>query len=111
MRITTRTYFSTWVALLVLTGLSFGISLLPLGVVELPIALAIAAAKGGLVAAFFMHLASGQFSYRFVLLVSGLFLAIMMAFTVADVATRDTGAARPPAPPPSQYETTPRAQR
>lgn len=86
--ITPRAYWFAWVALVALTMLSLGLSLVPLGAVEMIAALGIAAVKALVVSLVFMHLAEHSFGYRFVLLVGILFVVIMMGLTVLDILTR-----------------------
>lgn len=94
--ITGRTYLRTWVALLALAAATFGLSFLPLGVFHTPVALLIAGVKAALIALFFMHLAEERGSIPVAVGVWVLLLAILIALTAADVATRHTPE-RPPA--------------
>lgn len=95
--VTKRDYLVTFVALLVLTALSWVLAHVPLGDFELPIALVIALVKSGLVALFFMHLIEQRLSNRLTLLVSVTFLVIIIGFIAADVSTRlPTGVELPP---------------
>lgn len=81
-------YVAVWLALVVLTGLTYGLSHVKLGDWSLVIALAIALTKATLVALFFMHLWEERGASRLVLVVSVLFVVLLMTMTVADVATR-----------------------
>ncbi len=81
-------YLATWVALLLLTALSFGLSYVALGWAEMPVAMLIATIKATLVAFFFMHLVEAPFAYRFSLLVAVLMVILLVGLSVADVDTR-----------------------
>jgi cytochrome c oxidase subunit 4 len=91
-----RAYILTWVGLLALTGLTFGLSFAPLGGFDIPVALTIAALKATLVAVFFMHLYEQRGVSRLVLAVSAVFVALLVSLLAADVATRDNAGAWPP---------------
>ena len=104
-------YVAVLVALLVLTGVTYGAALVHLpGGWAVAVALAIAVVKGALVALFFMHLWDQQGANRLVFLTSLVFVALLVGLTVADNATRfpltnppgTTGALEAPsfAPPP-----------
>lgn len=83
-----RIYASTWLALLVLTTLTFVLSLAALGELHMPVALLIATVKGALVAFYFMHLAEQRSANRIVFLMAVLVIAILVLLMYADVATR-----------------------
>jgi len=101
-------YWATWIALLVFTFLTFGLSRLHIpggwGVV---VALAIAATKGGLVALFFMHLWDQRGANRLVFLTSLVFVALLCLLTVADNATRFPLANPPGSEVPRSHAMTP----
>ena len=82
-------YALVWAALLAFTFLTYGLSRLHVGggwgVV---IALAIASAKGGLVALFFMHLWDQTGAQRLVFVTSLAFVALLIGLTLLDNATR-----------------------
>jgi cytochrome c oxidase subunit 4 len=82
-------YFIVFAALLALTLTTYLLSGQELGAAEVPVALGIAGAKSVLVVLFFMHLL--HFSrLTWLVVASGiLFLAIMLALTLADYRTRD----------------------
>jgi cytochrome c oxidase subunit IV len=86
--ISQRTTFVTWLALLALTWVSFGVSYVHLGALNIPIALAIASVKATLVVAIFMELAVEKFSVKLTLVMSFVFVALLIGLMVADVATR-----------------------
>lgn len=83
-----KSLFYVLMALLVLTGITIGISFVDLGSLNVWIALVIASIKGSLVLIFFMHM---KYEGR-VLVLSFMgtifFLAIMISFTFWDVAFR-----------------------
>lgn len=87
---TARAYTAAFVALLVLTAASFGVSMLDLGHLGVPVALAIATAKGLIVALVFMHLLRAPFAYRLTLILGVAFMLLLLAFTLLDLATRWT---------------------
>jgi cytochrome c oxidase subunit 4 len=95
-RITARTYWFTWLALVCLTGLSFATSYVVAGSLEVPVTIGIAGVKALLVTLFFMHLARSQFAYRFILLVGVLFVVIMVSLTILDLFARVSPQAIPP---------------
>ncbi len=82
------TYLLTWVFLVVLAALSFGLSYVRLGGFEVPLAMAIAVAKALLVLMFFMHLFEHRFVYGFAFLIAVVFILILVSFTAFDVITR-----------------------
>lgn len=89
--ITTRSYIAAWVALVVLSLLTLGLSFAPLGVLHVPVALLIAAIKAAFVIAIFMHMADQAGTNRVALVFWVLLLGILIALTAADVATRGGG--------------------
>jgi cytochrome c oxidase subunit 4 len=91
-----KTYWLTWVGLMVLTVTTFGLSYAELGSAEMAVALGIAAVKAGLVTLFFMHLIESPFGYRFVLVIGVLFIVVMMSFTLLDLVARGSPGVRPP---------------
>jgi cytochrome c oxidase subunit 4 len=77
-----------WTALVVLLAATLGLAYLPLGSGNLVVALAIAAAKGLIVALVFMRLA-GRPSLRWVFAGAGLFwLCFLFGLGMTDYATR-----------------------
>jgi cytochrome c oxidase subunit IV len=96
-RITARAHWLTWLALMVLSGLTLGLSFLPLGAMHGPVALAIAAVKVVLIVLIFMHLLEQRLSNAFALIFCVLMLLLLVSLTAADVATRR----EPPTPNPS----------
>ncbi|WP_163340675.1 cytochrome C oxidase subunit IV family protein [Desulfopila sp. IMCC35008] len=74
--------------LLILTGVTVGISYLDMGILNVPIALTIACLKVSLVLLFFMHLKYEGKAITISFLSTIGFLAIMISFTFWDVAFR-----------------------
>lgn len=83
-----RPYLFAWIALLALTGLSFGFSRLQLGAAATPVALGIAAVKVAVVGLVFMHLARGRAVLQLVALTSLVFVALLVLGVVGDVTFR-----------------------
>ena len=86
--VSVRTYATIFIALLMLTGLTVGVSTIDLGELNTVAALTIAVCKGTLVVLFFMHL---RYSTRLTWLVvtTGLlWLMVLIAFVMSDVLTR-----------------------
>lgn len=81
-------YVSTLVALLVLTGLTFGLSFASLGAAGTVLAMLIATAKAALVVLFFMHLLEHQNSSRTAFMIALGLAASLIVFIVMDVRTR-----------------------
>lgn len=81
-------YVVVWLALVVLATVTLFLSRAVTGDWGLVVALVIATAKAVLVAAFFMHLASGRPTYRIVFAVAMGFLVLLVIGMLADVATR-----------------------
>jgi len=83
-----KVYFAIFAALMVLTAVTVGVAYVDLGVMNTFVALAVAVTKATLVILFFMHV---KYSTKLTWLVvaSGFFfLAIMIAFTLADFISR-----------------------
>jgi cytochrome c oxidase subunit IV len=89
-------YVVTFGALLVLTGLTFLLSGIDLGAARIPLALAIAAVKGFLVAWFFMHLNEQRGVNRIFFVVAVLFIVILIVGMGGDVRTRGADVNEPP---------------
>lgn len=81
-------YIAVWVALLIFTGLTTGVAYIDLGVFNTVVALLIAGIKMMLVVLFFMHVKYTTGMPRIVMVAAVFWLAIMMAFTVADEVSR-----------------------
>jgi cytochrome c oxidase subunit IV len=84
-----KTYFIIFGALLVLTAVTVWVAYFDLGPLNVIVALSIAVLKATLVVLYFMHVRySSKLTWVFV--GAGFFwLAILMAFTFSDFATRD----------------------
>lgn len=83
-----RTLTGIWLALLVLTALTVGITRVELGGFKVLAALAFACAKAGLVIAVFMHMQYEGRLLRWLLFLALLTLAIFIGFTFFDVLYR-----------------------
>jgi cytochrome c oxidase subunit 4 len=84
-----RRYVLVWVALTILTALTYGVSRFHIpGGWGVAVALGIAMAKGGLVALFFMHLWDQRGANRLVFVTSMVFVALLIGLTLSDNATR-----------------------
>jgi len=75
-------------ALLLLTGVTVGVSYFDMGIFNVVLALGIASTKVSLVLLFFMHLKYEGRAIRFSFIGTICFLAIMIGFTFFDVAFR-----------------------
>lgn len=75
-------------ALLILTGVTVGVSYVDMGIFNVPVALGIACLKVSLVLLFFMHLKYESKAITISFLCTICFLAIMISFTFWDVAFR-----------------------
>ncbi len=83
-----RPYIIVWIALLILTGITWGVSYINLGLGNLTVALLIASVKAALVALYFMHL---RFENKLVwafALTPLFFLALIIFGTLADTMSR-----------------------
>lgn len=84
-----RAYVLAWLALLVLTALSFGASyIVPQGAAGLIAALGIAAIKAAVVMLVFMHLLEMRFASQLVIIVTIVFIVLLCLGVVADVRLR-----------------------
>lgn len=81
-------YIAALVALLALTGLSFGLSYVDTGSFAALIALSIAAIKATIVALIFMHLLEASFVTRMVVMINVLWVALICLGIAADVGFR-----------------------
>jgi cytochrome c oxidase subunit IV len=83
-----RIYIIVWGLLLILTGVTLGVSYLHLGMMNATVALLVASVKAALVALYFMHL---RFENRLVwafAMVPLFFLALIILGTLADTMFR-----------------------
>jgi cytochrome c oxidase subunit IV len=97
----THHYVLVWLALVVLTVVSWAVSYAELGAFEIPVALVIATIKSTLVLLYFMHLAHERFTNAMVPIVAAALIALLVGLTALDVATRHTF---PPRPDPALLE-------
>ncbi len=82
-------YLGVWLALLVLTVVTYAVAKVHLpGAWAVTVALVIASAKGALVALFFMHLWDQRGANRLVFVTSLVFVALLIGLVIADNATR-----------------------
>jgi cytochrome c oxidase subunit 4 len=81
-------YVVVWIALLVCTALTYLTGTQHIGKWALPLALTIATFKAALVAVIFMHLRESSGATRLVFVTALIFVALLLTFTLADVATR-----------------------
>ncbi|MDO5757161.1 MAG: cytochrome C oxidase subunit IV family protein [Rhodobacterales bacterium] len=79
---------AVWVVLSLALAATVAGAFLDIGAFKLPLALAIAAFKAGVVAIIFMELAKAGAGPRLAILAGGLWFALMIGLTFADVATR-----------------------
>ncbi len=83
-----RIYIIVWLGLIILTGVTWGVSYINLGMGNVTVALLIASVKAGLVALFFMHLRyENKLVWTFAL-VPLFFLALIIFGTLADTMFR-----------------------
>jgi cytochrome c oxidase subunit 4 len=97
-RVSPRSTFATWAALVLLAATSFLLSMIHLGSFVVPVAIGIAAIKAALVAIVFMELAIQRASNRIAFVSAIVFITLLAGLTVVDVATR----AREPVSMPEQ---------
>jgi cytochrome c oxidase subunit 4 len=84
-----KTYVAVFVALLLLTGLTTGVAFIDLGAEwNTIVALTIAVIKALLVILFFMHVKYSPGLTKMVIVAGFFFLALLVAFTLADELTR-----------------------
>lgn len=81
-----RRYLYAWLALLALTGLSFGADRLHLGSLSTGVALGVALIKASIVLVVFMHLNREPFPIRFVAALNVAWVALLCLGIAADVA-------------------------
>jgi cytochrome c oxidase subunit 4 len=83
-----RNYILVFLGLIVLTVLTTAVAFVDLGAFNVVVALGIATCKMLLVALFFMHVKHSSALTKLVIMGALLWLAIMIAFTLADFHTR-----------------------
>lgn len=86
--VSTKTFVSVWVALLILTAITVAVAKLRLGAFSTLTAIAIASIKAGLVLWFFMHLKYEKRLLKLLLLVPIVTLAVIIGLTFVDVLYR-----------------------
>lgn len=79
-------FTAVFVALLILTIITYLVSFAGLGSASLPVAMAVATVKASLVVAFFMHLFYEDRVYAFMFLSCFIFVAIFFLFVLFDIA-------------------------
>lgn len=82
-------FTAVFIALLILTVLTYVVSFLGLGPASLPVAMAVAAVKASLVVGYFMHLKYEDRFYSFVFMVSFMFIGLFFFMTLYDLKTTD----------------------
>jgi cytochrome c oxidase subunit 4 len=90
-----RRVWITWIALLLLAGLTFALSFLPHDPFATPVALGIATVKAVLVLAVFMEFLDAGATPRLAFIVSLILAAILATLATADVLTRQVTAVPP----------------
>ena len=83
-----RTFILIWVALLILTAVTVGVSRIHLGALNIWVALSVASIKSSLVIFVFMHLRQESKLFKIGLLVMLSILAIFIGLTFFDVLYR-----------------------
>jgi cytochrome c oxidase subunit 4 len=85
-------YVGIWILLLVLTGVTAGVSFLDLGPFNTIVALSIASFKAVVVVLFFMHVKyTSEKLTKMVVIAAVFWLMIMLGLSLADYATRALG--------------------
>lgn len=82
-------YFTIFATLLVLTGVTVAVAFVDLGPFNIYVALAIAIFKATLVVLYFMHVKYSSKLVQLAAVTGFLWMGIMLAFTFADIGTRD----------------------
>jgi cytochrome c oxidase subunit 4 len=82
------TYLTIFGALMVLTAVTIGAAFIDLGVLNFPLALAIAVFKGSLVVLFFMHVKYSSQLTKLVVATAFFFLIILFGLTLTDYLSR-----------------------
>lgn len=83
--VSTKTFVSIWIALLILTVITVTVAKLDLGAFSTFTAIVIASIKAGLVLWFFMHLKYEKRLLKLLLLVPIITLAVIIGLTFVDV--------------------------
>ncbi len=83
-----KTYAAIFITLVVLTVVTYRVAFIDLGVLNVVVALTIAATKATLVALFFMHVVYSPRRTPLVVLTGVFWLAILIVLTMGDYLTR-----------------------
>ena len=84
-----KTYYSIWILLLILTGLTAWVATVDLGPFNTVVALVIATGKALMVVLFFMHVKYTSEKMTKVVIVSAIFwLLLLLGLSMADYSTR-----------------------
>ncbi len=87
-----KMYYGIWIALLILTGVTAGISFIDLGPFNTIVALIIASFKAVLVVLFFMHVKyTHEKQTKTVIIAAIFFLLLLLGLSLADYTTRLIG--------------------
>lgn len=97
-KLTTGKYVAAFVALLLLTGLTFGLSFASLGAFEWLSALGIAVTKSVIIALYFMHLVEMSAAHRLAGVIAVCLLATLILLALGDVWTRSYNEVGPDIP-------------
>lgn len=81
-------FVSVWAALMALTGVTIWVAGIDLGFMNVAVALTIASIKASLVIFFFMHLKYENLTFKLMVLVAFVILAIFIGLTFFDTAYR-----------------------
>jgi cytochrome c oxidase subunit 4 len=87
--VSSKMYYTIWIILLILTGLTAWVATIDLGPLNSVVALVIATAKATIVVLFFMHVKYTSEKLTKMVVISALFwLLILLALSMADYTTR-----------------------
>jgi cytochrome c oxidase subunit 4 len=81
-------YYTIFGALMVFTALTVGVAFIDLGILNFPVALAIAITKATLVILFFMHVSHSSKLTKLIVASSFVFLLILFGLTMTDYLSR-----------------------
>ncbi|MCK6547756.1 cytochrome C oxidase subunit IV family protein [Myxococcota bacterium] len=95
-RIGPGAYLVALVVLIVLAAISYGVSFLPLGAWETPVAMLISAAKGTVVLLIFMHLLEQATINAVVMIIATAMVVLLISLVGLDIVTRVPPPALPP---------------
>ncbi len=86
-----KTFILVWGVLLVLTAVTVYVARIDLGFLNVAVALTIATTKAGLVTFYFMHLKYENLTFKLMVLVCFVILAIFIGLTFFDTVYRPVG--------------------